>query len=161
MQLGLFALPVPFSPYNQISPRWPPGGRSLRDIPRGAPPSRRATHCEGRTQSVVVRAACIHNLARFARCQIHSLLSCERKKKIIANSNVCDCDLSATKVMKVTVCFGPVKVVVPCGDGRIFVKELTRKATQRYVKATGKVGIAYLSLYDSLSCTQTQTFDLW
>lgn len=40
--------------------------------------------------------------------------------------------------MKVTVCFGSVRVVVPCGDGDILVKDLTREATLRYKKATGK-----------------------
>lgn len=41
--------------------------------------------------------------------------------------------------MKVTVCFGPVRVVVPCGDGFITVRDLIRQATLRYKKATGKV----------------------
>lgn len=41
--------------------------------------------------------------------------------------------------MKVTVCFGPVKVIVPCGDGEILVKDLIRRAITRYKKATGKV----------------------
>nr|CAI5867439.1 unnamed protein product [Callosobruchus analis] len=41
--------------------------------------------------------------------------------------------------MKVTVCFGNVRVVVPCGDGDILVKDLIREATLRYKKAAGKV----------------------
>lgn len=41
--------------------------------------------------------------------------------------------------MKVTVCFGNVRVVVPCGDGDILVRDLIREATLRYKKATGKV----------------------
>lgn len=41
--------------------------------------------------------------------------------------------------MKVTVCFGAVRVVVPCGDGEILVKDLIREAIHRYKKATGKV----------------------
>lgn len=41
--------------------------------------------------------------------------------------------------MKVTVCFGSVRVVVPCGDGEILVRDLIREATLRYKKATGKV----------------------
>lgn len=41
--------------------------------------------------------------------------------------------------MKVTVCFGNVRVVVPCGDGAILVRDLIREATLRYKKATGKV----------------------
>ncbi|KAE8738287.1 hypothetical protein FOCC_FOCC016232 [Frankliniella occidentalis] len=40
--------------------------------------------------------------------------------------------------MKVTVCFGPVRVVVPCGDGDILVKDLVKQATVRYKKASGK-----------------------
>ena len=45
----------------------------------------------------------------------------------------------STWIMKVTVCFGPVRVVVPCGDGFITVRDLIRQATLRYKKATGKV----------------------
>ncbi|ERL91631.1 hypothetical protein D910_08961 [Dendroctonus ponderosae] len=41
--------------------------------------------------------------------------------------------------MKVTVCFGNVRVVVPCGDGDILVRDLIREATLRYKKATGKI----------------------
>lgn len=41
--------------------------------------------------------------------------------------------------MKVTVCFGNVRVIVPCGDGELVVKDLTEKAVARYRKATGKV----------------------
>lgn len=44
--------------------------------------------------------------------------------------------------MKVTVCFGSVRVVVPCGDGEILVKDLIREAIHRYKKATGKVSRA-------------------
>ncbi|XP_051158419.1 partitioning defective 3 homolog [Leptopilina boulardi] len=40
--------------------------------------------------------------------------------------------------MKVTVCFDNVRVVVPCGDGTLFVKDLMHEATLRYKKATGK-----------------------
>lgn len=46
--------------------------------------------------------------------------------------------------MKVTVCFGPVRVVVPCGDGDILVKDLIRQAIHRYKKATGKVRSYYV-----------------
>lgn len=45
--------------------------------------------------------------------------------------------------MKVTVCFGSVRVVVPCGDGEILVKDLIRQAIHRYKKATGKVDKSY------------------
>lgn len=44
-----------------------------------------------------------------------------------------------TGEMKVTVCFGSVRVVVPCGEGDILVRELIHKATTRYKKATAKV----------------------
>jgi len=42
--------------------------------------------------------------------------------------------------MKVTVCFGTVRVVVPCGtDGSLTVRELIGEAICRYKKATNKV----------------------
>lgn len=37
------------------------------------------------------------------------------------------------------MCFGNVRVVVPCGDGGMLVKDLIREATLRYKKAIGKV----------------------
>ncbi|XP_033639265.1 partitioning defective 3 homolog isoform X1 [Asterias rubens] len=40
--------------------------------------------------------------------------------------------------MKVTVSFGAVRVVVPCGSGDITVTELMDKSVQRYRKATGR-----------------------
>ncbi|XP_077271740.1 partitioning defective 3 homolog isoform X3 [Temnothorax americanus] len=40
--------------------------------------------------------------------------------------------------MKVTVCFDNVRVVVPCGDGTLLVKDLMHEAILRYKKATGK-----------------------
>ena len=43
--------------------------------------------------------------------------------------------------MKVTVCFGRVKVLVPCGDGDLLVREVIEKAITRYKKAIGKVSI--------------------
>lgn len=48
--------------------------------------------------------------------------------------------------MKVTVCFGNVRVVVPCGDGDILVKDLIREATLRYKKATGKVSFVCMAI---------------
>lgn len=42
-----------------------------------------------------------------------------------------------------TVCFGNVRVVVPCGEGDILVRDLIREATLRYKKATGKVSFVY------------------
>lgn len=41
--------------------------------------------------------------------------------------------------MKVTVCFGNVRVVVPCGTGELLVRDLINEATRRYKKAAGKV----------------------
>jgi len=40
--------------------------------------------------------------------------------------------------MKVTVCFGPVSVVVPCGNGDILVRDLISQAVTRYRKAANK-----------------------
>ncbi|KAK1794892.1 hypothetical protein P4O66_010092, partial [Electrophorus voltai] len=42
--------------------------------------------------------------------------------------------------MKVTVCFGRTRVVVPCGDGNIKVHSLIQQAAMRYRKAIAKVG---------------------
>lgn len=53
--------------------------------------------------------------------------------------------------MKVTVCFGSTKVVVPCGDGTLTVGNLIDKAVVRYKKAINKVSIATLVLSLSLS----------
>lgn len=41
--------------------------------------------------------------------------------------------------MKVTVCFGAIRIVVPCGNGDLLVKDLINEATRRYKKAAGKV----------------------
>lgn len=41
--------------------------------------------------------------------------------------------------MKVTVCFGRTRVVVPCGDGNIQVRNLIDQAAMRYKKAIAKV----------------------
>ncbi|KAM9712686.1 partitioning defective 3 homolog isoform 2-T2 [Menidia menidia] len=40
--------------------------------------------------------------------------------------------------MKVTVCFGRTRVVVPCGDGNIRVRSLVEQAAMRYKKAIAK-----------------------
>ncbi|XP_059914683.1 partitioning defective 3 homolog [Gadus macrocephalus] len=40
--------------------------------------------------------------------------------------------------MKVTVCFGRTRVVVPCGDGNIKVHTLIQQAVMRYKKAIAK-----------------------
>lgn len=44
--------------------------------------------------------------------------------------------------MKVTVCFGRTRVVVPCGDGNIKVHALIQQAVMRYKKAIAKVSVA-------------------
>lgn len=41
--------------------------------------------------------------------------------------------------MKVTVCFGRTRVVVPCGDGNLKVHALIQQAVMRYKKAIAKV----------------------
>lgn len=43
--------------------------------------------------------------------------------------------------MKVTVCFGPVRVVVPCGNGAMLVRDLIHESIRRYKKASGKVSV--------------------
>lgn len=45
--------------------------------------------------------------------------------------------------MKVTVCFGRTRVVVPCGDGNIKVHSLIQQAVMRYKKAIAKVSSGY------------------
>ncbi|MEQ2179684.1 hypothetical protein GOODEAATRI_027646 [Goodea atripinnis] len=45
--------------------------------------------------------------------------------------------------MKVTVCFGKTRVVVPCGDGNIKVHALIQQAVMRYKKAIAKVSAGY------------------
>uniref|UniRef100_A0A3B3YBZ3 Par3/HAL N-terminal domain-containing protein n=1 Tax=Poecilia mexicana TaxID=48701 RepID=A0A3B3YBZ3_9TELE len=56
--------------------------------------------------------------------------------------------------MKVTVCFGRTRVVVPCGDGNVKVQNLIEQAAMRYKKAIAKVGLPRLFLI-SLSLTRT------
>lgn len=59
-------------------------------------------------------------------------------------------DCSSGRAMKVTVCFGKTRVVVPCGDGNIKVHSLIEKAAMRYKKAIAKVST-------SSDSTQTPT----
>uniref|UniRef100_A0A336L3J2 CSON002502 protein n=1 Tax=Culicoides sonorensis TaxID=179676 RepID=A0A336L3J2_CULSO len=40
---------------------------------------------------------------------------------------------------QITVCFGPVRVVVPCGNGEMLVRELVHESIRRYKKASGKI----------------------
>lgn len=44
--------------------------------------------------------------------------------------------------MKVTVCFGRTRVVVPCGDGNVKVLNLIEQAAMRYKKAIAKVRLS-------------------
>lgn len=52
--------------------------------------------------------------------------------------------------MKVTVCFGRTRVVVPCGDGNIKVRTLIQQAVMRYKKAIAKVSAATFVLLETL-----------
>lgn len=47
--------------------------------------------------------------------------------------------------MKVTVCFGRTRVVVPCGVGNIKVHTLIQQAVMRYKKAIAKVSGGYFA----------------
>uniref|UniRef100_A0A3B4AA39 Par3/HAL N-terminal domain-containing protein n=1 Tax=Periophthalmus magnuspinnatus TaxID=409849 RepID=A0A3B4AA39_9GOBI len=49
--------------------------------------------------------------------------------------------------MKVTVCFGRTRVVVPCGNGDIKVQNLIEQAAMRYKKAIAKVSPFLNSFY--------------
>lgn len=53
--------------------------------------------------------------------------------------------------MKVTVSFGTCRVVVPCGNGDLLVKDLIEEAIRRYKKASGKVSSHSVSFYFSPS----------
>ncbi|KOB70066.1 putative partitioning defective 3, par-3 [Operophtera brumata] len=56
------------------------------------------------------------------------------------DTRACYSDSSVIIVdMKVTVCFGSVRVLVPCGAGDLLVRDLVREAAHRYKKATGQV----------------------
>lgn len=41
--------------------------------------------------------------------------------------------------MKVSVCFGATRILVPCGNGDLLVKDLITDAIRRFKKASGKV----------------------
>uniref|UniRef100_H3CRB3 Par-3 family cell polarity regulator alpha, b n=1 Tax=Tetraodon nigroviridis TaxID=99883 RepID=H3CRB3_TETNG len=49
--------------------------------------------------------------------------------------------------MKVTVCFGRTRVVVPCGDGNIQVHRLIQQAVMRYKKAIAKDSSYWLQVH--------------
>ncbi|XP_063885063.1 partitioning defective 3 homolog isoform X8 [Scylla paramamosain] len=50
--------------------------------------------------------------------------------------------------MKVTVCFGSVRVVVPCGEGELLVRDLMQKATTRYKKAIAKPSHSWVTVHN-------------
>ena len=52
--------------------------------------------------------------------------------------------------MKVTVCFGAVRVVVPCGAGDLLVRDLIIESIRRYKKAAAKVSFCYERMYNLL-----------
>ncbi|XP_067639722.1 partitioning defective 3 homolog isoform X3 [Eurosta solidaginis] len=49
--------------------------------------------------------------------------------------------------MKVTVCFGAIRIVVPCGNGDLLVKDLINEATRRYKKAAGKEPDSWVAVH--------------
>ncbi|KAF7245998.1 hypothetical protein EYD10_08087 [Varanus komodoensis] len=53
--------------------------------------------------------------------------------------------------MKVTVCFGRTRVVVPCGDGNMKVFSLIEQAATRYRKAIAKVKLLKTVCLDPLA----------
>lgn len=53
---------------------------------------------------------------------------------------------TTTSTMKVTISFNGTKIVVPCGDGEISVREVTSLAATRYKKAIGKTNSYWVSV---------------
>lgn len=54
--------------------------------------------------------------------------------------------------MKVTVTFGNVRVIVPCGNGDISVRDLMDLAITRYKKATGKPPNSWVTIHNLKIC---------
>ncbi|CAL8072840.1 unnamed protein product [Orchesella dallaii] len=54
------------------------------------------------------------------------------------NNYITSSTSTVTVKMKVTVCFGNVRVIVPCSNPEMLVRDLIHQATLRYKKATGK-----------------------
>lgn len=78
------------------------------------------------------------------------------------------CDVTRPVSMKVTVNFGAVRVIVPCGKGDLPVKQLMDLAITRYKKATGKVRLLFFTVSYLISSTlfeflqrNTRKFKLW
>ena len=55
-------------------------------------------------------------------------------------------DTRDSPVMKVTISFNGTKIVVPCADGEISVREVTTLAATRYKKAIGKTNSYWVSV---------------
>ncbi|XP_052798357.1 partitioning defective 3 homolog isoform X4 [Mya arenaria] len=64
-----------------------------------------------------------------------------------------------TMPMKVTVCFDKVKVLVPCGDGELLVRELIEKAIIRYKKAQGKSSDYWVSVHTLRTVNEDSILD--
>lgn len=62
--------------------------------------------------------------------------------------------------MKVTVSFGDVRVVVPCGSGDMFVRDLIEDAVVRYKKAAGLVRIVFFFWFSAISWINSAMSDL-
>lgn len=58
--------------------------------------------------------------------------------------------------MKVTVCFGRTRVVVPCGDGNIQVRNLIEQAAMRYKRAIAKVSPSTATARSAFSACSEQ-----
>ena len=61
--------------------------------------------------------------------------------------------------MKVTISFDETKIVVPCGDGDITVRQLTNLAVTRYKKAIGKPNNFWVSVSNLKSCYEGGMLD--
>ena len=59
--------------------------------------------------------------------------------------------------MKITVCFGATKIIVPCGS-ELPVRELVQKAIVRYRKVTNKVSIPQLNTLITLIFVENLNF---
>lgn len=119
-----------------------PGQRKQRQ-PRVATPGQRRTDAELHAPSaafLTVSSSC-YSFAPLPRC--------------LSPKPV---DLDGT-AMKVTVCFGRTRVVVPCGDGNIKVHSLIQQAVMRYKKAIAKVRGGYTFAF-SCSCVFASSIPL-
>ena len=61
--------------------------------------------------------------------------------------------------MKVTISFDETKIVVPCGDGDITVRDLANLAVTRYKKAIGKPNNFWVSVSNLRSCIEGGMLD--